>query len=39
MTTQEYLATPETVLPQQLRTGVWQVADAPSARHQELAAH
>ena len=38
MTTQEYLATPETVLPQQLAYGVWQVADAPTAWHQELVA-
>ena len=38
MTTQEYFATPETVVPQQLAYGVWQVADAPSAWHQELVA-
>jgi Uma2 family endonuclease len=38
MTTQEYFATPETVLPQQLAYGVWQAADAPSAWHQELVA-
>ena len=38
MTTREYLATPETVLPQELAYGVWQVADAPTAWHQELVA-
>ena len=34
MTTAEYLATPETVLPQELAYGVLHVADAPLAPHQ-----
>jgi Uma2 family endonuclease len=35
MTTAEYLATPETVRPQELAFGVWRVADSPTPRHQE----
>jgi Uma2 family endonuclease len=36
MTTAEYLATPETVLPRELAYGVLRVADAPSASHQRV---
>ena len=35
MTTAEYLATPETVRPQELAFGVWRVAESPTPRHQE----
>jgi Uma2 family endonuclease len=35
MTTAEYLATPETVRPQELAFGVWRVADSPTPRHQQ----
>jgi Uma2 family endonuclease len=34
MTTEEYLMTPETVLPQELIYGVFRAADAPTPRHQ-----
>jgi Uma2 family endonuclease len=34
MTTMEYLATPETALPQELAYGVLHVAESPTARHQ-----
>ncbi len=34
LTTDEYLRTPETVLPQELAYGEWKVADAPTPRHQ-----
>jgi Uma2 family endonuclease len=34
LTTDEYLRTPETVLPQELVYGVMRVADAPAPRHQ-----
>ena len=34
MTVDEYLRTPETVLPAELRFGALRVAEAPSARHQ-----
>ncbi len=34
MTTEEYLATPETVLPAELAYGVLHVADSPLVRHQ-----
>jgi hypothetical protein len=34
MTTDEYLMTPETVLPQELIYGVLRVAEAPTPRHQ-----
>lgn len=36
MTTAEYLATPETVLPAELAFGVLRVADAPSVSHQRM---
>lgn len=36
MTTQEYLQTPETVLPHELAFGVLRVADAPRASHQRV---
>ena len=36
MTTQEYLPTPETVLPRELAYGVLRVADAPCASHQRV---
>jgi Uma2 family endonuclease len=36
MTTQEYLQTPETVLPCELAYGVMRVADAPSIAHQRM---
>jgi Uma2 family endonuclease len=36
MTTEEYLATEETVLPRELAYGVLRVADSPSAIHQRL---
>lgn len=36
MTTAEYLATPETVLPAELAFGVLRVADAPAVRHQRM---
>jgi Uma2 family endonuclease len=35
MTTAEYLATPETVRPQELAFGVWRVAESPTPRHQQ----
>ena len=35
MTTAEYLATPENLLPQELAFGVWRVAESPTPRHQE----
>jgi Uma2 family endonuclease len=35
MTTAEYLATPETLRPQELAFGVLRVADSPMPRHQE----
>lgn len=38
MTLDEYLRTPETVLPQELVYGVLRVADAPTPRHQTVAA-
>jgi hypothetical protein len=34
MTVDEYLRTPETVLPAELRFGIMHVADSPSPRHQ-----
>ena len=36
MTTVEYLATPETVLPAELAYGIMRVADAPTVRHQRM---
>ena len=36
MTTAEYLATPETVLPRELAYGVLRVADSPRVPHQRL---
>jgi Uma2 family endonuclease len=36
MTTAEYLATPETMLPAELAFGVMRVADAPAVRHQRM---
>jgi Uma2 family endonuclease len=36
MTTAEYLATPETVLPAELAFGVLRVAEAPAVRHQRV---
>jgi Uma2 family endonuclease len=36
MTTAEYFATPETVLPRELAFGVLRVADAPTVRHQRV---
>ena len=36
MTTAEYFATPETVLPAELAYGVMRVADAPAVRHQRM---
>jgi Uma2 family endonuclease len=36
MTTNEYLATPETVLPAELAFGVLRVAEAPIVRHQRV---
>lgn len=36
MTTNEYLATPETVLPAELAFGVMRVAEAPVVRHQRV---
>jgi len=36
MTTQEYLATEETVLPRELAYGVMRVADSPRTSHQRL---
>ena len=36
MNTQEYLTTPETVLPRELAYGVLRVADAPRAPHQRV---
>ena len=36
MTTEEYLQTPETVLPQELAYGEWRVADSPSVSHQRV---
>jgi Uma2 family endonuclease len=36
MTTAEYLATPETVLPRELAFGVLRVADAPTVSHQRV---
>lgn len=36
MTTEEYLATEETVLPRELAYGVLRVADSPSASHQRM---
>jgi Uma2 family endonuclease len=38
MTTEEYLRTPETVLPQELVYGALRVADAPLPRHQRAVA-
>lgn len=38
MTTEEYLATPETVLPAELAYGVLHVADSPLVRHQDAVA-
>lgn len=38
MTTDEYLRTPETVVPQELLYGVWHVADAPLPQHQMIVA-
>lgn len=35
MTVDEYLRTPETLLPQELAFGVWRVSEAPSPRHQQ----
>src|SRR5262249_6428171 len=35
MTTAEYLATPESVVPQELAFGVWRVAESPTPRHQQ----
>ncbi|HKV98256.1 MAG TPA: Uma2 family endonuclease [Vicinamibacterales bacterium] len=39
MTTAEYLATPESLLPQELAFGVWRVAESPTPRHQEVVLH
>lgn len=36
MTTDEYLATPETVLPRELALGIMRVADAPVIAHQRV---
>jgi Uma2 family endonuclease len=36
MTTSEYFATPESVLPAELAYGVMRVADAPAVRHQRV---
>ena len=36
MTTEEYLATEETVLPRELSYGVWRVADSPNTSHQRM---
>jgi Uma2 family endonuclease len=36
MTTEEYLGTPETVLPRELAFGVMRVADAPVVAHQRV---
>lgn len=36
MTTEEYLGTPETVLPRELAFGVMRVADAPVVSHQRV---
>jgi Uma2 family endonuclease len=36
MTTNEYLATPETVLPAELAFGILRVAEAPVVRHQRV---
>jgi Uma2 family endonuclease len=36
MTTSEYLATPETVLPAELTFGIMRVAEAPTVRHQRV---
>jgi Uma2 family endonuclease len=38
MTVSEYLRTPETVLPAELRFGILHVAEAPAARHQSAVA-
>ncbi|HVB37233.1 MAG TPA: hypothetical protein VND92_01805, partial [Vicinamibacterales bacterium] len=38
MTTDEYLRTPETVIPQELVYGILHVADAPLPRHQMMVA-
>jgi Uma2 family endonuclease len=38
MTTEEYLATEETLLPSELAYGVLRVADSPSASHQRMVA-
>ena len=38
MTVDEYLRTPETVLPAELRFGVLRVAEAPTPRHQSVVA-
>jgi Uma2 family endonuclease len=38
MTVSEYLRTPETVLPAELRFGVLRVAEAPTPRHQSVVA-
>lgn len=38
MTVDEYLRTPETVLPAELRFGVMRVAEAPTLRHQSVVA-
>ncbi len=35
ITTREYFAMPESVLPQELLYGAWRVADAPLRQHQE----
>lgn len=36
MTTEEYLQTPETVLPRELALGTFRVADAPTISHQRV---
>src|SRR5512141_2681908 len=36
MTTEEYLQTPETVLPRELALGTLRVADAPTISHQRV---
>jgi Uma2 family endonuclease len=36
MTTEEYLQTPETLVPQELAYGEWRVADSPSVSHQRI---
>jgi Uma2 family endonuclease len=36
MTVEEYLRTPESVLPQELVFGAWRAADAPTPRHQSI---